>query len=145
MGAPSIKVRKVEIFWNKISLTGFKWSSLNAPSTETPVYHPFFGQSPFLIYIICGNKKWEPQYRDEEAPKLEKLWNKISLTGCISSCCRGRRQRGRTCRSVRARLSIEDNFKKQRWCCETAHANIQCKFVSLLWGMWYILRGCGQQ
>ena len=39
MGAPSIKIRKAEQFWNKISLTGCKWYSLNAPSTETHVSH----------------------------------------------------------------------------------------------------------
>ena len=33
------KAEKVESFWNKISLSGCKWSSLNAPGTESPVSH----------------------------------------------------------------------------------------------------------
>ena len=34
-----MKGKKVETFWNKISLTGCKWSNLNAPMSETPVSH----------------------------------------------------------------------------------------------------------
>ena len=30
-GLPSIKIRKLEKIWNKISLTGCKWSNLSAP------------------------------------------------------------------------------------------------------------------
>ena len=37
--APSRKVRKVEHFSNQISLTGRKWSSLNAPGSQTPWCH----------------------------------------------------------------------------------------------------------
>ena len=39
MEAPSIKVRKVESFWSKISLSDVTWSNLKAPNTETPVSH----------------------------------------------------------------------------------------------------------
>ena len=46
-GLPSIKIRKLEKIWNKISLTGCKWSSLNIQGTETPVSHPFLGESLF--------------------------------------------------------------------------------------------------
>ena len=49
-GSPSIKIRKVEQFWNKISSTGCKWSTLNAPITETPVSHSLM--SEFLFPII---------------------------------------------------------------------------------------------
>ena len=42
-----MKVRKVEIFWNKISPTCCNWSSLIAPGTETPVSHPLLGESLF--------------------------------------------------------------------------------------------------
>ena len=52
-----MKGEKVEIFWNKISLTGGKWSSLKAPSTETLVSHPFLGESLFLISTLWGNKE----------------------------------------------------------------------------------------
>ena len=48
MGPPSIKFRKVEIFWNKISLTDCKWSSLQAPGTETPVSHSSISFGRFL-------------------------------------------------------------------------------------------------
>ena len=36
-----MKTGKVENFWDKISLTGYKGFSLNAPSTDTPVFHVF--------------------------------------------------------------------------------------------------------
>ena len=47
MVAPSIKVSKVEHFWNKIILTGCKWSSLNTPRSETPVSHSLLEISLF--------------------------------------------------------------------------------------------------
>ena len=53
-----------EIFWNKSSLKGCKWASLNAPCTETPVSPPFLGESLFLIFTLWGNKHWAPQYKD---------------------------------------------------------------------------------
>ena len=43
--------KKGGIFWNNICLTGCKWSSLNVPSTGTPVSHPHLGESFFLISI----------------------------------------------------------------------------------------------
>ena len=45
---------KVGTFWTKISLTGCKWSSLNAQGTETPVSHPFWGDSLFLIFPVTA-------------------------------------------------------------------------------------------
>ena len=39
--------KKVEIVWNKISLTGCKWSSLTTPRSETPVSHALLGSSLF--------------------------------------------------------------------------------------------------
>ena len=39
-GLPSMKVKKLEKFWNKMVLKGCKWSSLNAPRSETHVPHP---------------------------------------------------------------------------------------------------------
>ena len=53
-----------------MSLTGCTWSSLNAPSTETPVLHQFLVESLFLISPLWGNKKWEPQYKDEEVGNI---------------------------------------------------------------------------
>ena len=65
-----MKVKKLEIFWNKISSTGSKWSSLNAPSTETPVSHSiwhllgvngaFFWDS--LSLLIRRPKKEVPRF-----------------------------------------------------------------------------------
>ena len=42
-------VKKVDIFWNKISLTGSKRFSLNAPSRETLVSHSLLSESLFLF------------------------------------------------------------------------------------------------
>ena len=60
-----MKGKKVKIFWNKISLTGCKWSSLKAPGSETPVSHsllseslfPIFSPCSFLLSPLWGNKK----------------------------------------------------------------------------------------
>ena len=35
-------------------ITGSKWSSLNAPDTETPVSHSFLGESPLLLLPSLG-------------------------------------------------------------------------------------------
>ena len=42
-----MKGKKVEILWNKIRLTGCKWSNLNAPMSETPVSHSLLSDSLF--------------------------------------------------------------------------------------------------
>ena len=44
-----MKGRKVENLCNKIRLTGCKWSSLNALSTETPASQSLLGDSLFPI------------------------------------------------------------------------------------------------
>ena len=51
-----MKVGKLENFWNKMGLKGCKWSSLNAPGTETPLSHPIFkvGWIPFSHYWTSG-------------------------------------------------------------------------------------------
>ena len=41
---PSMKGKKVDFFWNKISFTGCKWSNMKARSTETPVSHPLLSE-----------------------------------------------------------------------------------------------------
>ena len=43
---PSMKVKKFEKLWNKISLAGGKCSSLNFPSSETPAPRSFWKKSP---------------------------------------------------------------------------------------------------
>ena len=47
-GLPSMKVKKLEKCQNKRGLKGWKWSSLNAPGTQTPLCHPYWemGNSP---------------------------------------------------------------------------------------------------
>ena len=67
MGTPRIKIRKVEIFWNKIILTGCKWSSLNAQSTETPVSHSRLTFAAPLSGVI---RNWTPQYKDLKGVKF---------------------------------------------------------------------------
>ena len=56
IGLPSIKMWKLENLGNKIGLTGCKWSSLNAPGTQTPLYHPFLelGEFPFSVCLSLG-------------------------------------------------------------------------------------------
>ena len=44
---PNMKAEKLEIFLNKIGLTGCKWSSLNAPCTESLVSH--FGWENYIF------------------------------------------------------------------------------------------------
>ena len=51
-GLPSMKVKKLKKIQNKMGLKGCKWSSLNAPGTETPLSHPYWerGNSPNFHY-----------------------------------------------------------------------------------------------
>ena len=68
-----MKLKMVENFWNKISSTGWKWSSLNAPSTETPVpvSHPLLGESLFPHSPLSGViDNWTPQYESKKGGKL---------------------------------------------------------------------------
>ena len=39
----------METFWAKISLAGCKWSSLNAPGTQTPYCNTFYCRSPSIL------------------------------------------------------------------------------------------------
>ena len=60
---------------------GCKWSSLNAPGTETPLSHPILKwvNSHFPLLVLWGNKSWPPNMKVE---KLEKYLNKRGLMGC---------------------------------------------------------------
>ena len=64
-----MKVKKMEMEWNKISSTCYKCFSfsLNAPSTETPVSHPIWGESLFLIFWA---NNWTPQYESKKGGKF---------------------------------------------------------------------------
>ena len=65
-GLPSMKVKKLEKFLNKIGLKGCKWSTLNAPGTETPQSHPYWelGEFPFPYmdkiegFQCLGHSNW---------------------------------------------------------------------------------------
>ena len=55
-GLPSMKVSKLEKFQSKMVLIGCKWSSLNAPGTQSPQSHPYWklGEFPFPIISPLG-------------------------------------------------------------------------------------------
>ena len=62
---PSMKVKKLKIFWNKSGLMGCKWSSLNAPGTGNPLSHSVLEleEFPFPIISPLGNKNWPPSIK----------------------------------------------------------------------------------
>ena len=72
---PSMKVKKLEKFQNKMGLKGCNWSSLNAPGTETPQCHPYWelGEFPFPIISPLG-KSGLPIMK---VKKLGKFQNKV--------------------------------------------------------------------
>ena len=78
---PSMKEKKLKNFWDKSSLTGCKWSSLNAPGTESPLSYLGWENSifSFSAFLSLDNKNWIPTMKVE---KLENFQNKIGLTGC---------------------------------------------------------------
>ena len=49
---PSMNLKKLKIFLNKMGSTGCKWSSLNAPGTENPWSHPILRLEEFPFPII---------------------------------------------------------------------------------------------
>ena len=53
---PSIKMKQIENFQNKMGLKCCNWSSLNAPGTESPLSHPILelGNCPFLTISPLG-------------------------------------------------------------------------------------------
>ena len=67
-----MKTAKLENCLDKISLTGCKWSSLNAPSTETSVSHSLLSESLFSFSApLSGEiRNWTPQYKDQEGGKI---------------------------------------------------------------------------
>ena len=65
-GLPSMKVKELEKFQNKMGLKGCKWSSLNAPGTENSLSHPILklDEFPFSHYwpsgvIRIGSPVWK--------------------------------------------------------------------------------------
>ena len=59
---PSIKVKQIENFQNKMGLKGCMWSSLNTPGTETPLSHSLLELeiALFSLLALSGNKNWPP-------------------------------------------------------------------------------------
>ena len=49
---PSMKVKKLKIFWNQMGVMGCTWSRLNAPGTENPLSHPILKLDEFPFPII---------------------------------------------------------------------------------------------
>ena len=89
MGAPSIKVRKMEKLWDKISSTGYMWSILNAPSTETPVSHSLLGDSLFQFSAPAASslplsgviRNGSPQYKGQEDGQIseQNQFNRLQM------------------------------------------------------------------
>ena len=62
-----MKARKMEIVWNKISSTGCKWFSWNAPGSGTPVPHSLLGDSLFPIFSLSfflSSSLWDNKKRE---------------------------------------------------------------------------------
>ena len=78
---PSMKLKKLKIFWNKMGSMGCKWSSLNAPGTENPLSHSILklDESPFPLLALWGNKNWPPSMK---VKKLVNYQNKSCSKGC---------------------------------------------------------------
>ena len=77
----------MEIFCDKISLTGCKWPNLNAPGSGTSVSHSLlksslfpFSALPFLSFLSLQNE--ELGYYGRLGKKVEILRENISFAGC---------------------------------------------------------------
>ena len=53
---PSMKLKKLEIFWSKMGSMGCKWSSLNAPGTENPLSHSILNLEWISLSHVGGCK-----------------------------------------------------------------------------------------
>ena len=78
-----------EYFWDKISLTSFTGTKLNAPVrnqcvsiTFEELPFPIFNLCPFLSSSVWGHMKWFINYYGRLSKKGQVFLNKISLTGC---------------------------------------------------------------
>ena len=59
-------------FCDKNILTGCKWSSLNAPSTENPVSHSLLSESLFSFSASLSGviRNWTPHNKDQEGGNI---------------------------------------------------------------------------
>ena len=78
---PSIKVKQIENFQNKMGLKGCNWSSLKAPGTQPPLSHSVLELdfSLFSLLALWGNKNWPPSIKMKQ---IENCQNKMGLKGC---------------------------------------------------------------
>ena len=60
-----MKMKKLEKIGNRCGLTGFKWSSLKAPVTETPLSHSILKlhEFSFPLLALWGNENWPPSMK----------------------------------------------------------------------------------
>ena len=69
-----MKGKKLEHFWNKISLTGRKRCYLNALSTETPASHSLLEEFLFLpLHLLFGVS---PSMKNK---KVDNFWEKLMV------------------------------------------------------------------
>ena len=52
IGLPSMKTKKLQSFQDKMGLKGSKWSSLDAPGTQSPLSHSILKLDEFHFTII---------------------------------------------------------------------------------------------
>ena len=52
-----MKVKKLQKYGNKSGLMGCRWSSLNAPDTENPLYHPILGLHEFPFPFLAISRR----------------------------------------------------------------------------------------
>ena len=61
---PTMKAKKLDDCKNKSGLRACKWSSLNAPGTQTPLSWPFMKLQEFpFLSKKWGNKNWPPSMK----------------------------------------------------------------------------------
>ena len=76
-----MKVKILENSHNKRGLKGCKWSSFNAPGTQTPLSHSVLELdiSLFSLLALWGNKNWPPSMKVKQ---IENCQNKMGLKWC---------------------------------------------------------------
>ena len=81
---PRMKVQQIGNCQNKMGLKGCKWSSLNAPGTQTPLSHSVLEMdfSLFSLAALWGNRNWPPSMKVRQ---IENELNKIGLNWCKRS------------------------------------------------------------
>ena len=68
--ASQYESEKVENLLAQTGSMGCKWSSLNAPGTENPLWLEEF---PFPIIGLWGNKKWLPTMKVKNIEKFQNI------------------------------------------------------------------------